>query len=146
MTAAMLWLKAVHVIAIISWMAGLLYLFRLYVYHAMETEPVVKERLKVMERRLLNAITTPAAVVATVTGISMLVLAPYYLEQPYMWIKLTLVAGMLVVHILGIRYRKVFLTAQAVPSHRFFRVMNEIPTLLMIGIVIMIIVRPWARA
>ena len=137
------WIKAVHVMAIISWMAGLLYLFRLYVYHAMETEAVVMERLKVMERRLLNAITTPAAVVAAITGGTLIYLMPFYLHQAWLHAKLGLVVGLLVTHGLAIYYRKRLITEPHAVGHKVFRVLNEVPTLLMIGIVIMIIVRPW---
>lgn len=140
-----LWWKAIHVMAIISWMAGLLYLFRLFVYHAQETLPEVMARFEVMERRLLRAITTPAMVVALATGIAMLVQQPALLQQPFMHVKLALVVGMLAMHGLGARWRKRLIREPAFASHRFFRVMNEIPTLLMIVIVIMIIVRPFYR-
>jgi putative membrane protein len=138
------WIKAVHVMAVISWMAGLLYVYRLFVYHAMETETVVMERLQVMERRLLNAITTPAAVVAVLTGSTILYLIPSYLQQPWLQAKLVLVLGMLVSHGLALRYRKQLITQPHATPHKTFRVLNEVPTLLMIFIVIMVIVRPWA--
>lgn len=142
----MLWIKALHVVAVISWMAGLLYIYRLFVYHAMETEAVVMERFQVMERRLLNAITTPAGVVSVATGLWMIGTTPsFYLAQPWMHAKLTLVAGMLVSHAMALRYRKRLIDAPHAVPHRTFRVLNEIPTLLMIGIVIMVIVRPWSR-
>lgn len=141
----MLWLKAVHVMAIISWMAGLLYLYRLYVYHAMETEAVVRERLQVMERRLFRGITVPAAVLSTATGVAMLVWMPFYLQQPYMHAKLLLVGGLLASTIQGGWYRHRLASDPTRYSHRLFRFLNEVPTVLMIGIVIMIIVRPWAR-
>jgi putative membrane protein len=140
-----LWIKSLHLIAVISWMAGLLYLFRLYVNHAAESEAVVMERLQGMERRLLRAITTPAMVVAVATGATMLALQPQLLRQPFMHAKLTLVAGMLLMHRLGARWRVRLIADPHFRSHKFFRVMNEIPTLLMIGIVILIIVRPFAR-
>jgi putative membrane protein len=140
-----LWVKSLHVIAVISWMAGMLYLFRLYVYHAQETVPAVMERFVVMERRLLRAITTPAMLVALATGIYMLVQQPALLHQPFMHAKLTLVLGMLAMHGMGSAWRKRLEKDPHFKSHRFFRVMNEIPTLLMIGIVIFIIVRPFAR-
>ncbi len=140
-----LWVKALHVVAVISWMAGLLYIYRLYVYHAMETEKVVQERLQVMERRLLRAITNPAGIVAVLTGGYMLSVQTAYFTQPWMHAKLTLVAGLIVMHVLALRYRvKLIESPHAVP-HKVFRVLNEVPTLLMIGIVIMIIVRPWSR-
>jgi putative membrane protein len=141
----MLWIKAVHVMAIISWMAGLLYLYRLFVNHAMETEPVVMERLQGMERRLLNGIATPAGVVSVLTGITLLWMLPSYLSQPWMHAKLTFVAGLVVMHVLAMGYRKKLITQPHAISHRTFRLLNEVPTMLMVGIVIMIIVRPWSR-
>jgi putative membrane protein len=139
-----LWLKALHVMAVISWMAGLLYLYRLYVYHAMETELVVRQRLEVMERRLLNGIATPAGVVTLLTGFSMIWLNSWLLSQLWFQVKLVFVGGMLVSHVMAMGYRKRLITRPDAVSHRRFRVLNEVPTLLMIGIVIMIIVRPWA--
>ncbi len=141
----MLWIKAVHVMAIISWMAGLLYLYRLFVYHAMETEAVVQQRLQVMERRLLNGIAHPSAVLSVATGLTMLWMLPGYLTQPWMHAKLLFVVGLLVMHGLGMRYRTRLITVPNGVPHKTFRILNEVPTLLMIGIVIMIIVRPWSR-
>ena len=140
-----LWLKSLHVVAVISWMAGLLYLFRLYVNHAMETEPVVMERFVGMERRLLRAITNPAMIVTILSGATMLWMNPTLLRQPFMHAKLVLVGGMCVMHGLAARWRKRLITEPHFKSDKFFRVMNEIPTLLMIGIVILIIVRPFLR-
>ncbi|MCC7109190.1 MAG: CopD family protein [Deltaproteobacteria bacterium] len=140
-----LWIKALHVVAVISWMAGLLYIYRLFVYHAMETEAVVRSRFEVMERRLLNAITTPAGLVALVTGTLMIVLQMHLLKQPWMHAKLTLVLGMIASHVYALRARKRLLTEPQAVGHKRFRVLNEIPTLLMIGIVIFVVVRPWAR-
>lgn len=142
----LLWIKALHVVAVISWMAGQLYIYRLFVYHAMETEAVVMERFQVMERRLLNAITTPAGVVSVATGLAMILSAPAaYLTQPWMHTKLLLVVGLIVSNAMAIRYRKRLIAEPHAVPHKTFRVLNEVPTLLMIGIVIMIIVRPWAR-
>ena len=142
----MRWVLALHIVAVISWMAGLLYIFRLFVYHAMETEQPVMDRFQVMERRLLNAITTPAGIVAAATGLSMVGFnADYYLQQPWLHLKLTLVTGLIVMHILAIQWRKKLIHEPHARSHKFFRVMNEIPTLLMVGIVIAVIIKPWAR-
>lgn len=138
-----LWIKALHVMAIISWMAGMLYLVRLYVNHAMESESVVMERLQGMERRLLNAITTPAMVVSVITGLTMLYLNPGLLQLPWMWVKLAMVVGMLAMHGLAVGWRKKLIDAPHFKTHQFFRVMNEIPTFLMIVIVIMVIVKPF---
>ncbi len=141
----MLWWKAFHVVSIISWMAGQLYLYRLYVYHAMETESVVRERFQLMERRLLNAITTPAAVTSLLSGGVMLYLQPDLLRQPWMHAKLLLVLGMFAMHGLAVRYRKQLAKEPTATPHQTFRFLNEVPTLLMIGIVILVIVQPWAR-
>jgi putative membrane protein len=143
--APMLWIKAFHVVAVISWMAGLLYIWRLYVYHAMTEHQLVRDQLAVMERKLLRAITTPAAIASLITGIAMLVMAPALLKQPWMHIKLTLVLGMLGSHVAALRYRHKLLENPQASTHKRFRVLNELPTLLMIGIVIMVIVRPCAR-
>lgn len=138
-----LWIKALHVLAIISWMAGMLYLVRLYVNHAMETESVVMERLQGMERRLLNAITTPAMVVSVITGITMLAMNPGLLKLPWMHVKLAMVVGMLAMHGLASAWRKKLIDTPHFKTDKYFRVMNEIPTLLMIVIVVMVIVRPF---
>src|SRR4051794_19132926 len=98
------WLKALHVIGVISWMAGLLYLSRLFVYHAMETEKVVMDRLQVMERRLMRGIANPAAAISIVAGLAMLWQMPVYLDQWWMRIKLVLVAVLLVIHAMAISY------------------------------------------
>ena len=146
MNRRMRWIMSLHVMAVISWMAGQLYLFRLFVYHAMETESVVMDRFQVMERRLLNGITTPAGVVALITGLTMIGLLPdYYLHQPWLHAKLTLVLGLITTNALAIRWRKVLLKDPHAFTHKFFRVMNEIPTLLMVAIVVLVIVKPWAR-
>lgn len=141
----MVWIKAVHVMGIISWMAGVLYLYRLFVYHAMETEAVVRDRFQVMERRLYRGITLPGALISTVTGVWMLAIIPQFLRQPYMHVKLTLVVGLWVSTLLGDHYRKRLIEQPTAYSHKLFRFLNEVPTLLMVGIVVMIIVRPWLR-
>lgn len=138
-----LWIKALHVLAIISWMAGMLYLVRLYVNHAMETESIVMERLQGMERRLLDAITTPAMIVSALTGVGMLYMMPGLLSMPWMQVKLGLVVGMLGMHGLAVSWRKKLIDTPHFKPHTYFRIMNEVPTLLMIGIVIMVIVRPF---
>lgn len=141
----LLWIKAVHVMAIISWMAGLLYLYRLFVYHAMETETVVMERFQVMERRLLSAITTPASIVSFLTGAYMLYLQPGYLTQPWMHVKLLFVLGLFAMTGIGRKFQRQLITEPKKVKHQTFRILNEIPTVLMIVIVVMIIVRPFAK-
>lgn len=136
---------ALHVIAVIAFMAGMLYIWRLYVYHTMATEPVVQERLQVMERRLLNLITTPALVAMVVFGVWLLVLNPVLLKQPWMHIKLTLVLGMGAVHGMALKHRRKLVEDPHYKPDRFYRIMNEIPTVLMIGIVLAVILKPFAR-
>jgi protoporphyrinogen IX oxidase len=139
---AYLWVKTLHMVAVISWMAGLLYLWRLYVYHAMETEAVVRSRFEVMERRLLRGIATPAAVLATGAGIAMLVMMPALLKQPSMHVKLVCVVLLLANHVAAHVYRQRLLATPTAFRHRTFRVLNEVPTVLMLIIVAMVIVRP----
>ena len=143
-----LWLKAIHVISVIAWMAGLLYLPRLYVYHS-ETKPSGKRdaMLQTMERRLLRIITTPAMLVALASGLWLLVLDPSLLHMGWMHAKLTLVVLMLGVHGWFARLRKNLMWESHALEFRhgplYYRVWNEVPTLLMIGIVILVIVRPF---
>ena len=138
----MLWLKAVHIMAVISWMAGLLYIYRLFVYHAMETEDVVRQRFAVMERRLLNAITTPAAIVTAGTGFGLVYYVPGFLFMPWMWLKLALVTGLAASNVAAVVYRHRLLATPTAYNHKVFRFLNEVPTLLMIGIVILVVVKP----
>ena len=138
-----LWLKALHIIAVISWMAGLLYLPRLFVYHA--TAPKggeLSETLKIMERRLLNAITTPAMIASLVFGGWMLIENPSLLTQSFMQAKLAFVALLLAVHVRLAVHAKAFAADRNRHSSRYFRVLNEAPTLLMIAIVLLVILRP----
>jgi len=141
-------LKSLHVIAVISWMAGLLYLYRLYVYHRAEAEPAVQARFRLMERRLWLAITVPAAWVAALTGGGMIWLAGCALApQRWLTVKLLLAAGMLAMHFLAGRYRRAFAVGPPYPlTERAFRVLNEVPTVLMIGIVLLVEIQPdWGR-
>ena len=137
------WLKAFHIISFIAWMAGMLYLPRLFVYHAAaQAGSELSETFKVMERRLLRAIINPAMIATFVFGIWMLLLNPSLLQQPYMHAKLGLVVLMTGVHIWLSRLRHQFEADANSHSQKFYRILNEVPTVLMIGIVIMIVVRP----
>lgn len=138
------WLKALHVIADFAWMAGMFYLPRLYVYHAEATKgSELSETLKVMERRLLRAIINPAMIAAWGFGIWMLVLNPDLLKQPFMHAKLTCLVAMQIVHAMLARSRRQFANDTNTHSHKYFRILNEVPTVLLFGIVIFIIVRPF---
>lgn len=138
-----LWIKAVHVIAVISWMAGLLYLPRLFVYHC-EVAPgsEASEKFKVMERRLLKAIMTPAAVVAWVLGLLLAITGGLF-QDAWFHAKFTLVILMTVSHVFMIRWKNDFAADRNQRPQKFFRVANEVPTLLMIGIVLLVVVKPF---
>lgn len=137
------WFKALHVVAIISWMAGLLYLPRLFVYHAdAESGSVQSETFKIMERRLLRAIMTPAMVVSWAVGL-WLAHAHGYWSSGWFHGKLALVVLMTGIHMVLARQVRLFANDANVRQQRYFRIVNEIPTLLMIGIVILVIVKPF---
>ena len=142
-TGLYLWLKSLHVIAIIAWMAGMLYLPRLFVYHC-EAEPGSKqsETFKVMERRLLRAIINPAMIMSWVVGL-WLMWAGGFLSSGWMHAKLLLVFAMSATHGLLSRWVRDFAADQNRHSQKFYRFINEVPTLLMIFIVILVIVKPF---
>lgn len=138
-----LWLRVIHVLAIISWMAGMLYLPRLFVYHA--DAPIgsqQSETFKVMERRLLRAIMTPAMIVAWVSGLA-IAWQQQFFSHGWFHAKLLLVVLMSGVHGWLAVQVKAFAQDRNQRSGVYFRVLNEIPTLLMIGIVIFVIVKPF---
>lgn len=137
-----LWIKALHILAVISWMAGMLYLPRLYVYHAgAEKGSQQSETFKIMERRLLRAIINPAMMAAWIFGGLMLWANPELLHQGWMHIKLTALVGMQIVHALFARWRRHFAQDRNVHSARFYRVWNEVPTVLMIVVVFMAVLK-----
>jgi protoporphyrinogen IX oxidase len=139
------WIKAFHVVSMVAWMAGLFYLPRLYVYHC-ETKPgsAESERFKVMERRLLKQITTPAMIATWVFGMT-LVLTPGVIDWTRGWWYVKLVAVILLTGFHGMlaRWRRNFLMDRNTRPARFYRIVNEVPTLLLLLIVIMVIVRPF---
>ncbi|MBP2229827.1 protoporphyrinogen oxidase HemJ [Azospirillum agricola] len=139
-----LWIKALHVVSIIAWMAGLLYLPRLFVYHTQAAPgSEASETFKVMERRLLRAIMDPAMTAAYVFGITMIVLEPAWMKQGWLHGKILLVLLMTAAHIMMGRWQKAFAQDRNTRSQRFYRIANEAPTLLMIGIVVLVIVKPF---
>lgn len=136
------WVKALHIISIISWMAGLLYLPRLFVYHAMvEPGSVRAETFKLMERRLLKAIMNPAMIASWVFGIWMLVLNPALLQEIWMGIKLFCVLAMTACHMVFARMRWQ-LEQDNAQNQKNYRYWNEVPTILMIIIVVMAVAEP----
>jgi protoporphyrinogen IX oxidase len=140
---AYLWIKVLHVLAIISWMAGLLYLPRLFVYHAdVDKGSATSELFKVMERRLLRYIMTPAMIVAWATGLYLAVDQGYF-SQGWFHLKLLMVLLMSASHGVMSRHVRLFASDLNEKNQKYFRVFNEIPTILMIVIVIAVIIRPF---
>jgi putative membrane protein len=139
------WIKALHVIAVIAWMAGQLYLPRLYVYHC-EVKPgsAESERFKVMERRLLRQIILPAMVAVWCFGL-VLAFTPSVIDWHAGWWHVKLIAVLALSGFSGAlsRWRRDFLEDRNTRPQRFYRIANEVPTALMIVIVVMVIVRPF---
>lgn len=138
------WFKALHVISVIAWMAGMLYLPRLFVYHSVaEAGSVQSETFKVMERRLFRAITTPAMIATWLFGLAMVGHGIIDWSAIWPWVKAGLVLVLTGYHGLLARHLKAFATDRNDKPQKYFRLINEVPTLLMIVIVIMVIVRPF---
>jgi putative membrane protein len=138
-----LWLKALHILAVISWMAGMLYLPRLYVYHA-ECGPGTPqaETFKTMERRLLRQIMNPAMIVVWITG-PLLAWRMGMWKDGWLHAKFALVVLLTVYHHLLGLWRKDFAADRLPHDARFFRLVNEVPALLLIGIVVLVVLKPW---
>ena len=139
------WLKAAHLLAAFAWMAGMFYLPRLYVYHAMAGAHTPQaETFKVMERRLLQAIMTPAMLVTVALGLWLAFgTKVVYWKAGWLHVKILLTILMIALHLLLSKWRKDFEADRIPHSPVFFRAVNEIPTVLLIGIVIMVVVRPF---
>jgi putative membrane protein len=137
----LLWLKAFHVIAVVTWFAGLFYLPRLFVYHADARDTIGVERFKVMERRLF-AIMTIGACATLALGIAMLVVAPGYLAMGWLHFKLMLVVLLIIYHLYCYKFTRQFARDGNVRTARWYRMFNELPSLLLVGIVILAVVKP----
>ena len=141
----MLWIKSLHVIFMVTWFAGLFYLPRLFVYHAMAEDEISNERFKVMERKLFYGIMTPGGILTIVFGLIMLFGYAWQAYSNMLWlhIKLALVLILVVYHIYCGKLLKDFKHDRNTKSHVFFRWFNEFPVLLLIAIIILVIVRPF---
>ena len=140
----LLWLKVVHIVSVVAWMAGLFYLPRLFVYHS-DTLPggETSKLFKTMERRLMGAIMRPAMMVSLLSGVLLFVAAQFNLLQFWVLGKLAAVILLILFHgVLEVCLRQ-FALDQRIKSARFFRVINEIPTVLLIIIVIFVVVKPF---
>jgi putative membrane protein len=137
------WLVAFHVIAMVAWMAGIFYLPRLFVYHAdAEAGSDKSETFKVMERRLLRAIMTPAMIATWVAGVALAIWSEAY-REPWLMAKVALVVAMTALHFWLAARQRDFARDANTRSARTYRLVNEVPTLLLIGIVILVVVKPF---
>lgn len=138
----MLWLKALHVIFVVTWFAGLFYLPRLFVYHADTHDRISIDRFKIMERRLFIVMSI-GAVLAACFGIALIVAAPAYLKFGWLHAKLTLVAALIGYHLWCGKLLRDFAAERNTHSSRWYRGFNEAPSLLLIVIVILVVVKPF---
>lgn len=145
-TNAFMWLKSLHIIAVICWMAGMFYLPRLFVYHCrVATGSEASEMLKIMERKLLRFIINPAMILTWVFGLWLAIAIHAFDPANGYWLhaKLALVLCLQVVHAMLSRYRRAFARDERPRSERFFRILNEVPVALMIGIVLLVVIKPF---
>jgi putative membrane protein len=148
MASAYEWIKAFHIMAVIAWMSGMLYLPRLFVYHcAAEKGSVQSETFKVMERRLLRGIINPAMIATIVLGLWLGWNGP---DSRYGWfasgwldVKIVLVLALSVLHGFLARWRKAFAADRNQHSGKFYRIINEIPTVIMVAIVLLVVLKPF---
>jgi putative membrane protein len=138
------WIKAFHIIAMVAWFAGLFYIFRLYVYHVKHRErPGMAEAYAEMERKLLRIIMDPAMTVTLVLGIALIVMNPVVMKQGWMHVKLTAVVLLMGYHIFAGITRRRFARGDYFLSERACRMINEVPTLLLIVAVLMVVLKPF---
>ncbi|RJG16563.1 protoporphyrinogen oxidase HemJ [Alcanivorax profundi] len=139
-----LWIKAIHLIAVICWFAGIFYLPRLFVYHAMAEDQTSKDRFKIMERKLYRGIMNPSMIITIVLGLWMFMAnMEAYKGSGWMHAKLTLVFLLVGYHHMCLAYMKKFAADANTKSDKFFRIFNEVPVFLLVAIVILVIVRPF---
>lgn len=134
--------KALHIVAMVSWFAALFYLPRLFVYHAMSEDPISRKRFQVMERKLYLGIATPAMLATILLGVGMVMFnAAYYVSQTWFWLKISLVVVLIGYHHVCGTYVKKFAAELPVPGHKFFRVFNEIPVFFLLAIVFLVVLK-----
>jgi putative membrane protein len=143
MAALYPWVKAFHIVAVIAWMAGMLYLPRLFVYHCRaEKGSVQSETFKVMEQRLLGAIVTPALIATWLLGLTLGWMGGWF-DSGWLQAKLALVVALTAVHGFLARWVKAFAADRNRHSEKFYRIINEVPTIIMIAIVVLAVVKPF---
>ena len=136
----MLFFKTIHIISVITWFAGLFYLPRLFVYHAMSNDSISLERFKIMERKLYNGIMTPSAVITVLSGFYLLTYFGF--EALWIKIKITLVIILCFYQIICYKYLKLFKENKNKNSHIYYRWFNEFPVIILIGIIILVVYKP----
>lgn len=135
-------IKSLHIIAVISWLAGLLYLPRLFVYHSRAAKgSELDNTFQIMERKLLNYITTPAMIIAVFLGLTLAHLIGF--DYTWLHIKITLVLILIGFHLFLIKCRKNFVNGKNVYSEKFYRIINEAPTIIMILVIFLVIFKPY---
>ncbi|MBX2849805.1 MAG: protoporphyrinogen oxidase HemJ [Acidiferrobacterales bacterium] len=136
-----LWVKSLHIIAVICWMAGIFYLPRLFVYHSMAEDEISKERFKIMERKLYRGIMEPSSIAAIIFGVWLWL--GYGFAGGWLHAKIALVVLLLAYHFWCGYTVKKFARGEVKQGHVFFRFINEVPIFLLIGIVILVVVKPF---
>lgn len=140
----MLWVKAFHIIFMVTWFAGLFYLPRLFVYHAMSKDEISHERFKIMERKLYYGIMTPGALLTIIFGLWLISYNPIaYLTSGWLQLKILLVLALIIYHLYCGKLYRNFKKDKNPYSHIFYRWLNEIPTIFLIGIIILAVVKPF---
>ncbi len=141
----MLWVKAFHVIFVVTWFAALFYLPRLFVYHAMAEDEVSKKRFKIMERKLYYGIMTPSMILTVILGLWMLWDYAWmmYSNMGWLYVKLALVAILIAYHFFCGKLLKDFKEEQNIYGHVFYRWFNEFPVLILMAVVILVVVKPF---
>ena len=137
----MLWIKSFHIIAMVTWFAGLFYLPRLYVYHAQASDEISLQRFRVMERKLFYGIMTPGALLTLVTGLWMWL--GYGFAGAWLWLKIAMVGLVILHHCWCWRELRRFAAGTGTRNHVYYRWMNEVPVLYLVVIVILVVVKPF---
>jgi putative membrane protein len=139
-----LWLKAFHIIFIVTWFAGLFYMPRLFVYHSSATDSVSKERFKVMQAKLFKIIMNPSMIATLILGVWLLAESwQAFSSQGWIWVKLFFVFLLIGYHHYCLRIIKAFADDRVLHSEKFFRIFNELPSLVLVVVVILVVVKPF---
>lgn len=137
------WIKALHLIAVVTWFAALFYLPRLFVYHAMAEDQISRDRFKIMERKLYRGIMTPSMIAVLVFGFLLFKESPHLIKAGWMHAKLTLVFLLIGYHHMCLAYMKKFERDANTKSHVFYRWFNEAPVIILIAVVCLAVVKPF---